>query len=1095
MTQKGALTVLHAIASARRFYHYVGESEGEVAILMMHLHGLILLMALSMILGRRIGTFDLLVCRMRKVKCKVRYKGPRFRDHFHRSFATRFRRIGFITLLASPTRLVQCYPWVNSIKFWKPGWQVRRQQTSGRLKCGYWMETTDNPHETTNEFAWDDPIKRTRLSVDQFADVCGICEATTPNTKWRLGPSEGANEFHDLGTRHGRLKMARSIKKAGRSDLNVFVTTANARMERTGVHNLSSGKRNFSASDFSIIWDTGASQTVTFSKEDFTTGIDYFTKPHNASGIAAGLEILGKGMVRWDISLNDGTVYPIAIEALYCPKANRRLLCPQQFKKTLDDHNPSLACSINIDKNHIHFRHGRHQIFAEYDTQTNLPMSYGRTSGNLNLELSVDEINACLTDHTNQNLTKAQKELLRLHYRFGHIGMQRIQSAIRQGQLATTQEQKVMHIAASKCDLPKCAACEFAKAKKRTLPGQHAQVVNIETQDGTKHDKVFPGDQIAMDHFICSTKGRLFGSAGKTVDSSMYSGAAIFVDVATGYIHVEFQVGLTADETLQAKERFEYVLQQFNVVPKEYKFDNGSAFVSPKFTKHLLDQKQNSKFAGVGAHSQNGVAERSIQTVVSMARTMMIHAAIHWPGVHDTCLWPMAVAHATYIHNRLPRRETGLSPYELLSRTSWERKKLQDLHVWGCPTYVLDPRVQDGKKIPRWTPRSRRGQYVGFSPRHASTVPLILNLLTHRIQAQFHCVFDDWFTTVDMNPDEIPDFDNDQWTYLFGESQYQYPFDPDDGDPPRLDTEYTDEFYDNVMCKRDERPNTPSASVLPPPSSAAAQPAVGSPPSPSSPPQRESEFPDGESEFPAGETNVEASTPVRSVTWAPDVAPPAPDPPVPAQQPRRSTRSNFGQFNKTRFHDEFHLFYSEPDPTPLGLDFICGIYAAPISDPDTLSYQEAMRATDNDEFKQAAKKEIADLVKQGTWKVVKKSEAKGKILPGIWVFRRKRHPGSGEITKYKGRYTVRGDLQEGVFDTFAPVVQWSTIRMLMAVSLKYGYHTRSIDFSSAFVQAKLEKPVWIHLPRGHYPEQFGDDVEDKSLWPISGTQTLVRALA
>jgi len=97
------------------------------------------------------------------------------------------------------------------------------------------------------------------------------------------------------------------------------------------------------------------------------------------------------------------------------------------------------------------------------------------------------------------------------------------------------------------------------------------------------------------------------------------------------------------------------------------------------------------------------------------------------------------------------------------------------------------------------------------------------------------------------------------------------------------------------------------------------------------------------------------------------------------------------------------------------------------------------------------------------------------------VFCRKRNPGTGEIVKYKGRYTVRGDLQEGIFDTFAPVVQWSTIKMLMAISLKYGYHTRSIDFSSAFVQAELDKPVWIHLPRGSYPTEFGEDTEDKCL--------------
>jgi hypothetical protein len=66
------------------------------------------------------------------------------------------------------------------------------------------------------------------------------------------------------------------------------------------------------------------------------------------------------------------------------------------------------------------FRDHFHKSFA-FKFQTNLPMSYGRTSGCLNLEMSVDEINVCLTDHANQNLSKAQKELLRLHYWFGHV--------------------------------------------------------------------------------------------------------------------------------------------------------------------------------------------------------------------------------------------------------------------------------------------------------------------------------------------------------------------------------------------------------------------------------------------------------------------------------------------------------------------------------------------------------------------------------------------------------------------------------------------------------------------------------------------------
>jgi len=122
----------------------------------------------------------------------------------------------------------------------------------------------------------------------------------------------------------------------------------------------------------------------------------------------------------------------------------------------------------------------------------------------------------------------------------------------------------------------------------------------------------------------------------------------------------------------------------------------------------------------------------------------------------------------------------------------------------------------------------------------------------------------------------------------------------------------------------------------------------------------------------------------------------------------------------------------------MGLQFLVSCYAAPSGDPDTLTYEEAMRATDADKFKESAFKELDDLIKQGTWSVVDKSEAKTKILPGIWTFRRKRNPGTGEISKYKGRYSVRGDLQEGKFDTLAPVVPCSTVRLTMTMGLGYG---------------------------------------------------------
>ena len=93
------------------------------------------------------------------------------------------------------------------------------------------------------------------------------------------------------------------------------------------------------------------------------------------------------------------------------------------------------------------------------------------------------------------------------------------------------------------------------------------------------------------------------------------------------------------------------------------------------------------------------------------------------------------------------------------------------------------------------------------------------------------------------------------------------------------------------------------------------------------------------------------------------------------------------------------------------------------------------------------------------------NEAKTCILPGTWVFRQKRCP-DGTIKKYKARYCVRGDLQEGSFDTFAPVVSWPAVRFMLIHSIINGWVTCSIDFEQAFIQSDLPTPVWIHLPRG-----------------------------
>jgi hypothetical protein len=62
--------------------------------------------------------------------------------------------------------------------------------------------------------------------------------------------------------------------------------------------------------------------------------------------------------------------------------------------------------------------------------------------------------------------------------------------------------------------------------------------------------------------------------------------------------------------------------------------------------------------------------------------------------------------------------------------------------------YVLQPKLQDGKKLPKWVPRTRRGQYLGSSTNHASTIAQIRNLVTGHVSPQFHVVYEPWFNTV-----------------------------------------------------------------------------------------------------------------------------------------------------------------------------------------------------------------------------------------------------------------------------------------------------------------------------------------------------------
>jgi hypothetical protein len=141
-------------------------------------------------------------------------------------------------------------------------------------------------------------------------------------------------------------------------------------------------------------------------------------------------------------------------------------------------------------------------------------------------------------------------------------------------------------------------------------------------------------------------------------------------------------------------------------------------------------------------------------------------------------------------------------------------------------------------------------------------------------------------------------------------------------------------------------------------------------------------------------------------------------------------------------------------------------YKASLSDPDTMTYEQAMSDTEHiADWKKAMQIEISALESLGSWEEVDVSNAKSRIIPGTWVFKVKRTP-DGDIKKRKARFCCRGDMQEDDFETFAPVVSWTSVRFFLVLNMVIGWTNCSIDFSSAFLQADLPSPIWVHLPRG-----------------------------
>ena len=113
--------------------------------------------------------------------------------------------------------------------------------------------------------------------------------------------------------------------------------------------------------------------------------------------------------------------------------------------------------------------------------------------------------------------------------------------------------------------------------------------------------------------------------------------------------------------------------------------------------------------------------------------------------------------------------------------------------------FVLDPKVQNGQKIPNWNQHFMMGQFHGFSDERSSLTAKVRNLATVFISPEFHVVFDDVFQTVFSSGKDDGVLDAICKT-LFDHNHDIYVDDEFDSEgkvfyhPPPLDEVWLDEF-------------------------------------------------------------------------------------------------------------------------------------------------------------------------------------------------------------------------------------------------------------------------------------------------------------
>ena len=764
------------------------------------------------------------------------------------------------------------------------------------------------------------------------------------------------------------------------------------------------------------LFDSGTTHTILKDKEYFFKIALFQANVNTISGTTNLIEGSGEAC----IMLPNGTKLIIS-NALYSSKSRRNLMSFKDIRQngyhleTMTMNNKEYLC-LTVE------RQGKKHLCEK------LP---AYSSGLYQTEIRPIEINMI----SDKGLD--DKQLLALwHDRLGHPGtgmMHRI--------IENSNGHSIRNIKIPQSNELSCPACALGKLIIRPSKNK------IATESPTFLERI-QGDICGPIHPACGPF-RYF---------------MVLIDASTRWSHVT----LLSSRNMAFAKLLSQIIRLRTQFPdytiKRIRLDNAGEFTSQTFDDYCTSIGIIVEHPVPHVHTQNGLAESLIKRLQWIARPLLMRSKL------PSSAWGHAIVHAASLIRLRPSAYHKYSPLQLVSG---REPNISHLRVFGCAVYVPIAPPQRTKM----GPQRRMGIYVGFeSPSIIKYLePMTGDLFTARFA---DCHFNETIFSslggekVDPNKRDL----QITWNAL-----HLSKFDPRANSCEQevkkivhlqdIANRLPDAFTDIKKVTKSHIPaeNAPARIEIPEEekgneNESIARKKRGRPfGSKDSKPRKSKRHDEKESE-------TDNIIPTERQEYGAE----SKDDDFPKMSDDKNVGNNETSINFVSSKEEWNR-----NNVVINDIFAYSIAADLTYDEDDVepkTIEECRRRKDWPKWKEAIEAELKSLEKREVFGKITHTPKGVKPVGYKWVFVRKRNE-KNEIVRYKARLVAQGFSQMPGVDydeTYSPVVDATTLRFLVGLTITNGLQMRLMDVVTAYLYGSLDTDIYMKIPDGvKLPENHG----------------------